>query len=617
MIGNYKIIAVCISRVHDTSSYEFVTKLNEKLKGDNYRLFVYNLCNEFYWDENRRGIEASLFNLIDYSVTDAVVIMNEKIRDVNVTESIIAKAKENNVPAIVVDGEYEGAYNLEFDYKKGFEDIVRHVIEKHAIKDVHFMGGSVGNPFADERLEVFKKVAAENGIDFNDSMVSNGNFAAEETIDATKKIIASGKIPKAIICANDIMAINVVDTLMDNDIKVPEDCIVTGFDGIDEIKHVTPSISSCFCNYSDMANQAACVIKKATNGESIDNIELVSPELIIAESCGCVEVGAVDDRESLKKIGMGFFRIQDESRELFAIIEAMQDSLNLESAVACLDKGVFNDMCIVINKICTDRSVLLRTIEIENYFEDDMCLIYDTMAKEGFKPTEFKKSDIVPSLNDRLSSGYPLIFSELDFMGISLGYVCFLFDNYNISNYAEISLEVTALRNAIGGFINAQYQHYISEQMGELYKIDPQTNLYNLQGFEMEYSSMYDRLKNNDGDLTAIFVDLDNLKSINDEFGYGAGDEAIQAVAESFKEACPDSALCVHFGGSDMLAAIEGDVDPKAIKADMIKLLAEYNEQSENPYEVQFSVGAYKAKGSSNIEVETIIKETRKLSNRI
>lgn len=612
MIGNYKVVAVCISRVHDTSCYEFVTKLNDRLKAAGYRMFIYNLCNEFYWDDSKNNVEASVFDLIDFDKIDAVVIMNEKIRDDEIIEKIIARANETDTPAVVVDGEYKDAVNLRFDYKKGFEDVVRHVVEHHGVKKVGFMTGSKGNPFAEERLEVFKKVIAENGIEFDESMVSYGNFSTEEARDAAENIVASGNIPDAIICANDVMAIATTTVLVKHGIKVPEQVIVTGFDGIDEIFYMTPQITSCICSYADMAHKVFDVVDSEFKGNKVPSDVLVSPKLILSQSCGCNDEVKEDENESLNNITNRFFQAQDDNRRMFKVVEDMENCSNWNSAAECLDSSEYEGVACLVNKTCTDRSKFILSMDMKQSFEDDLCLFYDDEGVKPFRPVPFKKTDVVPNLDKKLEDGYPLIFTELDFMGTTLGYLVFHFKVYNMIKYSKISLVATALRNAIGGFINVQYQHYLTEKMGELYKIDPQTKLYNRVGFEMEYEKLAEKVKNDGSDLTVIFTDLENLKDINDEFGYAAGDDAIHATAESFKDACPDGALCVHFGGSDLLAVIEGDVDVDSIRAKMEENIEEFDTEFKNPYKLKATVNTYKTNGNEDISVDTIVRATCK-----
>ncbi|MCR5292360.1 MAG: substrate-binding domain-containing protein [Eubacterium sp.] len=118
------------------------------------------------------------------------------------------------------------------------------------------MAGFKGNPFSIQREEVFKKILADNNIPFDDSMISYGEFWADPTREATKEILKRDVIPDAIICANDIMAINVSAVLQDNGYRVPEDVMVSGFDGFEEVFYVSPKIATSSCDTTLLAEES-------------------------------------------------------------------------------------------------------------------------------------------------------------------------------------------------------------------------------------------------------------------------------------------------------------------------------------------------------------------------
>lgn len=120
------------------------------------------------------------------------------------------------MPIIIVDGYYDNCMNVGFDYQAGFGTIVRHVLDKHKPQKIHFMGGIKENKFSLERERVFCDILNEYGIHVDDSMKSYGDFWADPTIMVTQKLIEEGNIPDAFICANDIMAINVIAVLKEN-----------------------------------------------------------------------------------------------------------------------------------------------------------------------------------------------------------------------------------------------------------------------------------------------------------------------------------------------------------------------------------------------------------------
>ena len=54
MIGNYKIIALCTARVQDDESNQFIETLNKQAVKKGYRLFVYGVCSDLYWNTDSR-----------------------------------------------------------------------------------------------------------------------------------------------------------------------------------------------------------------------------------------------------------------------------------------------------------------------------------------------------------------------------------------------------------------------------------------------------------------------------------------------------------------------------------------------------------------------------------
>ena len=124
--------------------------------------------------------------------------MDEKIKSREVVQHILDRANEHDVPAVVIDGEYENTSIVKFDYAKGFEAVVRHIIEYHKVKRPHFMAGKRKSPFSNERIEVFKKVITENGFTFDDSMISYGDFWAEPSRKATLELLQRPILPDAI-----------------------------------------------------------------------------------------------------------------------------------------------------------------------------------------------------------------------------------------------------------------------------------------------------------------------------------------------------------------------------------------------------------------------------------
>lgn len=82
---------------------------------------------------------------------------------------------------------------------------------------------------------------------------------------------------------------------------------------------------------------------------------------------------------------------------------------------------------------------------------------------------------------------------------------------------------------------------------------DGLTGLLNRGRVESILHELTDDRQKNHHVFTAIMVDLDNFKGINDEFGHGAGDRVLQEVAGVFSKKSPPNAYIGRWGGDEFV----------------------------------------------------------------
>lgn len=596
MLKDKKIIALCTSRIYDAQIHKFISEFNEELRRNNMYLLIFTLNSDLYWNEREFHPEKYVYDIIPYNILDAVVIMDEKIKSREVSEKIIAEAKKFSVPVAIIDGSYEDTASISFDYSRGLERMIEHIIKDHNVRRPHFMAGIEGNKFSEERTEVFKKVIAENNIPLTEDMISYGGFWAGPSREAANAIIDRGDLPEAIICANDIMAINVCDVLTSRGIKVPEQVIVSGFDGIYEGKLFMPRISTVNCSSTAMAKAAADMLIKYMDNKKC-GIYSVIPELDLNESCGCC--GKDSDHTEIDCFNDGFYRYQDDIRLYYESTVKMQQCTDIEAAADILrshikyKRSLFFNLCCVIDSACLDvENVFFLS---DSYYPNskNRMILCDSYSDIN-KLTPLGENELVPDMDNLLNNGYPLIFNAIDYMNKPIGYICYYFGSYDITDYSKTASMANTIGMGLGGFINMRHQKYLSDQVENMYKTDSLTGLYNRTGFKTEFEKARLVYHNTDTQLTFIMADLDGLKIINDGFGHDAGDKAIAAAAQALKKACPAGrSLCTRYGGDELLALIFGECDPDEMTSAVEKLLKEFNDNSGLEYKVSASCGAY------------------------
>ncbi len=613
MLNGYKIIAVCLSQAYIPKNHEFITELNNLLAGKGFRLFVYNTCCELNNDPGHYNPEEAVYDLVDLSYTDAIVISDIDIKKKAVVEKLIADAHEHNVPALVIDGYRDGVINICYDYEGGFEKMVRHIIEDHKITDVHFMSGVKGNDFAERRLDVFRKVMAENGLPCPDDIISYGDFWSIPARNAAERIVASGHIPRAVICANDLMAINVMSVFREHGYTVPDDVMVTGFDGVMEAFYSVPRLSTCMCSYRRLAEKVAEVLTDVLGGAAAPDYAYVKTTPVLSESCGCSMKGQEELTDYLNTLSDHFFSFEAERLQLSMMSEGMQRCADIKDIPAILKDNYIEELACFINTDCTDRSMNAAAEHNARTFEQEMFLLFNDIEGKDFRQQIFDRRGVLPGLDKVLAQGFPLVFSVISYMQKPIGYVVFYYNSTNIMYYGRIQYTMMMIGVGLGGFVGMQYQQYLADMVEETYRTDNLTGLYNRRGFSRLFEQLCARVSRTGGMITVLLADMDGLKRINDTYGHNAGDNAIAHTALALKSACAENSLCVRFGGDEMLAVMEGDRDEAELRRRYNDYLDRYNAAANNPYVLSVSLGIYKTRPGEPLDFEVLIKKSDEL----
>ncbi|MCH4284833.1 MULTISPECIES: EAL domain-containing protein [Bacillota] len=145
---------------------------------------------------------------------------------------------------------------------------------------------------------------------------------------------------------------------------------------------------------------------------------------------------------------------------------------------------------------------------------------------------------------------------------------------------------------------------YFSKKRQETYKnlyyIDTLTGIYNLVAFKEKLIVLLTRELHS---YAIIYFDIDNLKYINDTYGYQFGDEVLQIIAQTLEQ---NYSLAAHVNADNFILACEpGDqVDQlratlhKSIENQLGKAIADC---------LTYSVGIYVTNPSTTLQINSII----------
>lgn len=83
---------------------------------------------------------------------------------------------------------------------------------------------------------------------------------------------------------------------------------------------------------------------------------------------------------------------------------------------------------------------------------------------------------------------------------------------------------------------------------------DPMTGFYNKQYFIEHYAN---RPEYTGAELSVLFIDIDDFKSINDFYGHTVGDKVLEALAVCVRKSIRSGSEAVRFGGDEFIILLE------------------------------------------------------------
>ncbi len=118
------------------------------------------------------------------------------------------------------------------------------------------------------------------------------------------------------------------------------------------------------------------------------------------------------------------------------------------------------------------------------------------------------------------------------------------------------------------------------------------TGLFNRREYEMTVKDL-SMTKNKSLIISGIMVDINDFKSINDEFGHRVGDEVLIVVAKLLKSAVRKQDYVFRIGGDEFVVIINSD-DKSAVNQvtnRIEEILNQYNQSSPYSFKLSLSLG--------------------------
>ena len=155
---------------------------------------------------------------------------------------------------------------------------------------VGFLGGiehdDDNQKYSDTRRSSFEKYCQQYNIEYHQYIIED-KFTSESGYNMMTELIQSQNLPSAIFAASDPIAIGALRALHDNNIRVPEDISIIGFDNIESTNFTSPPLSTIYAPAYEMGELGAQLLYYShLKGDSLNPMRIQLPcYLIERDSC--------------------------------------------------------------------------------------------------------------------------------------------------------------------------------------------------------------------------------------------------------------------------------------------------------------------------------------------
>lgn len=624
-------IAVCLVRADEEFQRDSLRAIYQQAK--EYGLFVqvFNTFEELEFHNLNDQGEESIFERIDYDRLCGMIIFCEKIKDNELNLRLIEKGKKNGIPVVSIDREVEGCYSIVFDYTNTFEKIVRHLFEVHGCRSFFVMGGMRNNDFSDARIQVVRHVAAEYGVEIKDEDIGYGNFWEDPCRAVMKEFLDSRRpLPDAFIAVNDTMAITICDCLHNAGYQIPEDTIVTGFDGIEEERYSMPRLTTAQQDLQAGGKRAVELIYEVMQKkENVERCTLIPFAVRFSESCGCRSISEGRASGQIHKMYNMLTSYRYFSKSMYEMIDEMTGTKTLTGVLRLLPKylaylNTYQHIYLCVEgaylEVYDDMNakIMEQNRRLNDRREIDLVMLGEWHADQGFSVPLFCYRRKEPFPSEKMNADTEnLMFVPLHVQETVFGYLAVNFDP-DVNDYLQLRNFTTNLSHILDSVRSRQQMQNFNrklkqanDKLEELYIRDPLTGIYNRRGF---YQDIVRRLKEHDyGWFMAVSLDLNGLKTINDTYGHGEGDFAIKTVGRSLHKIVSERGICARFGGDEFSAAMFYDEYEQGADVDfrrqLNELLEQVNRTAGKEYEISCSVGTQMTPTDMGVNIDEVLKE--------
>lgn len=612
-------IAVFISHIYGNYQHNVCQGLIDKATEFGYHADIFVSNDEKVLGTYASG-ESGILRIPNPAAYEGVILCSGTYLLPELKEEIVTALQGWDCPVIDINSAPSPFPGVLLDNNSPVGDLVRHLVRVHSLKKICYLGNTPESYISGARQHFYTAAMTDLGLE--DCIVTAcADYSMKSIRSALDDLLLSS--PQAIVCYNDVMAFSVMGELAFRGIEVPGQIAVTGCDNLEFGRQIDPSLTTITFPAYELGEQAFLRLLQQLDQNAPDHPPVVKAAPRFGGSCGCASrhtqppvlfsnklQSQIASLESiyLKNMHMsaslqGISDIDDAMKPLADFLQNLEEDQGITGLRECY-------LCLYSDWEQISSQVRRLTL-LEELPEPDKIYLKLAIRDHARLPEcTFSRRDNLPEFLQKNGSQV-YVFTPLYFGASSFGYLCLAFENNLISypfSFVSWLQNVNSMLQTIRDNRNMQL---MLNRLEDIYRHDSLTGLLNLQSFNRILPDCLKKAQEDHSSVTAIVLDLDHLKYINDNYGHAEGNFAIQILGQAISQVCSDDLIACRFGGDEfyLLGIGLSSEDAQSMILRIQKYLEHYNDNGSKPYRTHVSGGYAQASGYSQEALSDAFKQ--------
>ena len=530
----------------------------------------------------------------------------------------------SHIPCILAASYMEGFSGVTFDNATGIRDGVNYMVQELGLTKIGMISGPESNHEASLRKQAFLQALSENHIACPPERIVKSGMARYDT-EAFKSILDNNPDIQGIFCLNDETAFGLYEEMKKRDLLPGKDISVFGYDNTDWASQIYPTLSSVDASPTEIGATCVNALLKKMNGEFVSNITL-STKFVLRNSF--VKSHNTSDLQEIPREDYVYMnrrlneQIRKESQHDFDTKHYIRNMLQFEHGNDYSYAHFFQHM----NWLKIEHAYLflypnpLIHLQSESFRSPDTILL--KCYKKGQKITVLPGLKQSFSINNLFDSNYLELSEQFSFVFLPL------YSNENLFGFflCDLTKEVcdngeflsSLMSNAVKMIYLLQTNELIQKQLEEslallkennvalntISKTDPMTGILNRRGYFESAEKLISIAKERNLSVLLLYVDMNNLKIINDKYGHQNGDYSLCSIARILSDSLPPDSIVGRIGGDEFSCALITEDVPDTVVQRILVAFDQFNRSSDKEYMVTVSIGSYLFSAEETISLQ-------------